>query len=148
MQTLPGKLITKANLKINELVDGYNTNVTNIASNLASITAILRGAVAEIVAAAGSVIGDATDLSASKFIHLVTGADATKGVQLPTGVAGDVHLVLNATNAVLKIYPQAAQKIDSGTAGAALSGTALYSYFMIYQDDTVGWTTTKFLVAD
>ena len=148
MDLLSGKAITALKRKLNDLITGYNTNVTNIATNASGIASILAGNVGENVAAAGSAIGDAGVLSASKFIHRVSGADATKGVILPAGTVGMVHVVINPVNAVLKIYPQAAEKIDSGTAGVALSGTALYAYIMIYESAAVGWNTTKFLVAD
>lgn len=149
MNILTGNVITKMKRKVNELIAGYNTNVTNIATNTTGIAAILAGKnFTENVAAAGSTITDATALSATKFVHRVTAADATKGVKLPAGTVGACHIVINPVNAVLKIYPQATEKIDSGTDGAALSGTAVYTYIMIYESAAVGWNTTKFLVAD
>lgn len=148
MENLFGKVSTHIRRKVNELVAGYNTHTTNIATNTSNIASIRAGNIAEVVAAAGNAIGNATVLSASKFIHVVTGADAAKGVKLPAGTVNMVHIVVNPVNAILLIYPQATEKIDSGTAGVALSGTALYAYIMVYVSAAVGWNTTKFLVAD
>ena len=148
MDLLSGKAITAIKRKMNDLITGYNTNVTNITTNTTGIASILAGNIGENVAAAGDAITNATALSASKFIHRVSGADAAKGVKLPAGTVGMVHVVINPVNAILKIYPQAAEKIDSDSAGAALSGTALYAYIMVYESAAVGWNTTKFLVAD
>jgi hypothetical protein len=80
----------------------------------------------EAVAAAGSAQGSAAALSATKFLHQVTGADGTKGVILPATVAADagkVHLILGTTAGVLKIYPATGGTINGGSANAALSFT-------------------------
>jgi hypothetical protein len=153
MNILPGKVVTAAKRKINEMIVGYNTNVTNIANNLSLITAIMSGnGIAEQMAAAGTDAVGAGALASNRFIHRISGAVAAAGaagVKLPsTPSIGTVHIIINPENAVLKIYPGAAEKIDSGTAGAAISGTALYTYIMIYESAAVGWNTTKFLVAD
>lgn len=72
------------------------------------------------LACAGSAQGDAAPIL-SKVVN-VTGADGTKGVILPTAVAGDVVLVYNsvATNG-LKIYPATGADINDGTANAAIT---------------------------
>jgi hypothetical protein len=140
MQILPGKATTHIRKKVNELVLGYNTNVTNIAS-------LAAGNIGETVTALGTDAATAKALSASKFLHKVLGADAAVGVILPAGVIGDTHIVVNTVDAVLKIYPATGEKISSGTASAAISGTALYTYIFVYEGGTVGWNATKLLVA-
>jgi len=73
--------------------------------------------------AAGSVIGDATAITASMAI--VAGADGTKGVAL-TGQVGDSVTIFNNSGSTLKVWPEAAAAIavvgtGLGTAAAAFS---------------------------
>lgn len=72
------------------------------------------------VASAGSAQGDAAALSLGA--NVVSGADGTKGVILPTPVAGDVVEVYSsvATNG-LKIYPHSGGDINDGTGNAAVT---------------------------
>src|SRR5262249_13089551 len=74
------------------------------------------------VAAAGSAIGNAIALPSG--VANVSGADGTKGVQLPAGVAAGsskVCVVLNATDGVLKVYPPTGGTINSLTANSSYS---------------------------
>jgi hypothetical protein len=75
------------------------------------------------IAAAGSVIGDATAVTAS--MCLVTGADGTKGVAL-SGDVGDEVWIFNNSGSTLKVWPEAAAAIavpgtGVGTVAAAFS---------------------------
>jgi len=73
-----------------------------------------------VPAAAGSAQGDATALTAQR--NAVTGADGTKGVKLPTAVAGDTVLVINTSStAILKVYPATGAAINGLSANAAFS---------------------------
>ncbi|MEI8017503.1 MAG: DUF2190 family protein [Schlesneria sp.] len=79
-----------------------------------------------LVTPTGSTIADAAALNDG--FNLVTGADGTKGVLLPTASPGRVVKVKNATAAVLKVWPNAAgQAINALSAGAALSMASLAS---------------------
>lgn len=71
------------------------------------------------VAAAGSVQGDAAQVY--EGFTVVTGADATKGVILPTAVAGMKVEIKNGAAAVLKVYGATGAAINAGAANAALS---------------------------
>lgn len=73
-------------------------------------------------AAAGSTQADATALGSAAIGHTVSAADGTKGVKLPTAVAGDLKLVYNehATNG-LKVYPNTDDTINGGAADAAVT---------------------------
>ena len=78
----------------------------------------------EVVAGAGTVIGDAADLSGTKFIHQITGANGTVGWQLPTVTAANenqVHVLLNTTAGVAKLWPESGGTINGGSASAAFS---------------------------
>lgn len=84
----------------------------NATTNLLAVTA---------VTAAGSVIGDAAQLS--QGINVVTGADGTKGVILPTAVPGMQVIVKGVTAGVLKVWPKTGGTINALSASAALSMT-------------------------
>lgn len=74
-------------------------------------------------AAAGSAITDATDLTSK--LSVVSAADNTKGVQVPVASQGEIILVKNSANAVLKVYPSSAtDTFNAGSAGAAVSVAA------------------------
>jgi hypothetical protein len=147
METLLGKVSTHIRRKVNELIAGYNTNVTSIATNTSNLALLVAGNVGEHVTALGTNAATAAALSATKFIHRVLAADATVGVILPVGTVGAVHVVINVVNNTLKIYPATGEKIDGGTASAAITGTALYTYIFTYKDASEGWDSAKFLVA-
>jgi hypothetical protein len=71
-------------------------------------------------AAAGSNQGNATAIT--KQLNAVTAADATKGVILPTAVAGQPVLIVNTVAAsVLKVYPASGGTINGLSQDAAFS---------------------------
>lgn len=73
------------------------------------------------VTAAGSVQGDAAALTAGAM-NVVAGGDDTKGAILPTAAVGTpAVLVLNSGSAGLKIYPASSDKINNGSANAAIT---------------------------
>lgn len=76
------------------------------------------------IAASGSNI--ATAETVAHHVEVVTAADGTKGVKLPTGVTtGEVYVVGNHTAAILKLY--ATSETLNGIAGAtglSVSGSA------------------------
>lgn len=98
------------------------------------------------VTATGSSASDFAAAPISGIIHGL-GADATKGIGLPTpqGV-GDWCIVKNSTaaNAVLKVYPPAGQKINDGSADAALSMAAKTSAVFV-SIDGLGWWSLPLL---
>lgn len=80
-----------------------------------------KGPAPVAVAATGSTTSDAAALTLG-CLNVVSAADGTKGVKLPTGVAGDVVRVYSsvATNG-LKIYPPTGGDINDGSADAAIT---------------------------
>lgn len=86
----------------------------------------LGGNTNSALAAAGSVIGDATTITASNCI--VTGADGTKGVKLSANV-GDSVWIFNNSGSTLKVYPGSASEAIAvpgtglGTGGASYAHT-------------------------
>lgn len=71
------------------------------------------------VAATGSAQGDAAVIT--NTVTAVTAGDDTKGVVLPTAVPGDLRVILNSGSAGLKIYPATSDKINNGSANAAIT---------------------------
>lgn len=92
--------------------DDYGVVMLNAFTNLMAVSS---------VTAAGSVIGDAAQLC--QGINVVTGADGTKGVILPTAVPGMTVIVKGVTAGVLKVWPKTGGTINALSASAALSMT-------------------------
>jgi predicted RecA/RadA family phage recombinase len=92
--------------------DNFGAVDLNAQTNLMAVTS---------VTAAGSVIGDAAQLS--QGINIVTGANGTVGVILPVAVPGMQVIVKGVTAGVLKVWPKTGAAINALSASAALSMT-------------------------
>lgn len=88
------------------------------------------------IAAAGNSQGTATAIV--KKVTSVTAADGTKGVVLPAAAAGLVYELGNAANAVLKLYPNTSDTINSGSANAAID-VAAYKWARCIAYDATNW---------
>lgn len=91
------------------------------------------------VAAAGSTQADAA-LIAEGFT-LVSGADATKGVLLPTARAGAVLVIKNGAAAILKLWPATSDAINALGANNSMSIAANTSVILVAYDATTWYTT-------
>lgn len=89
---------------------------------------------AATVAAAGSAQGDAAAIADG--LTLVSAADGTKGVKLPTAAAGGLVVVKNNAAAILKVYPFSGDAIDALGTNAALSVPAYGSVRLVAYDAT------------
>jgi hypothetical protein len=98
-----------------------------------TITGAIRLPVAA-VAAAGSTQGDAAALA--EGINVVSAADGSKGVILPTAVAGMVIIVKNTAAGALKIYPATGGAINAVAANGAYSITNLTSSLLVASSTT------------
>ena len=98
------------------------------------------------VAAAGNDNTNAAAITAYGVVH-ATGADGTKGVKLPAAAAGKVVIIKNAdaANAILKVYPGASDKINSGTATTGALSMAAKTAAMFIAIDDVDWLTVPLL---
>lgn len=95
------------------------------------------------VAAAGSVLADAAQLTAS--VCKVTAADGTKGVKLPAvPAAGTLMIIRNASASALKVWPDAAATINAIAANGAISMAANTSA-LFWADSTTQWYTLPLL---
>ena len=82
------------------------------------------------MAAAGNSQGTAAALAGG--FNLVTGADSTKGVILPTAVAGKIVMVKNNTaGQTLPIYPATGAAINAVAANSAYTIAALTSTILV-----------------
>lgn len=86
------------------------------------------------VAALGSTAADAAPIF--EGFNLVSAADATKGVILPTSTAGNEGAIVivknvDAANAILKIWPGGTDNVNALTAQAAFSIAAKTSAMLV-----------------
>lgn len=98
---------------------------------------------AALLAATGSVQGDAAPIvTASHALIHATGADGTKGIQLPTAVAGKVFFIKNqdSANAILKVWPFSGDAINAIAADSAISMAAKTAAVFIAIDATTWFT--------
>lgn len=103
------------------------------------------GIPAAAVAAAGANQGNAAALSLG--LNKVTAADNTKGVKLPTAEAGKAVFVVNTVaDKTLPVYPNTDDKINGGTANAAVTMAAGTSALFACFDGT-DWYTFAFTAA-
>lgn len=91
------------------------------------------------VAATGSTQADAA-LIAEGFT-LVSAADATKGVLLPTARAGAICIIKNNVAAILKVWPSTSDAINAGGANAVFSVPASTSVILVAYDATTWYST-------
>lgn len=86
------------------------------------------------VAAAGSTQANAAALA--EGLNVVSAADGTKGVRLPTAVAGAVVIVKGTAAAVLKIYPATGAAVNAIAADGAYSIASLTSTMLVASSAT------------
>jgi hypothetical protein len=86
------------------------------------------------VTAVGSIQTDAAALS--EGLNVVADANGTKGVRLPTAVAGMVVIVKNTAAGALKIYPATGGAINAVAADGAYSITNLTSTLLVASSAT------------
>lgn len=122
--------------------NGFEGDITgNITGN---VTGNLTGIVyqpAATVAATGTNQGTAAAVTAG--FTRVTGADGTKGVKLPAAAAGTTVMIVNAVAQPLKVYPNTSDKINGGSANAAVIMENSTTMIVVALDDT-DWYTLVF----
>jgi len=95
------------------------------------------------VAADGSANTDAA--AVTEGFTLVTAADGTKGVILPSAVAGMQCILKNAESSNLKVYPGASDKINGGTATTGSLTLAADTSCLLVAYDTTDWYSVPLL---
>ena len=109
------------------------TATTMTGNSAGTSTGAIRLPVAA-VAAAGSTQGNAAALA--EGINVVSAADGTKGVILPTAVAGMVIIVKNTAAGALNIYPATGGAINAVAANGAYSITNITSSLLVASSTT------------
>lgn len=92
------------------------------------------------VAAAGTTAANGGALPKTGFV-LVSAADATKGVTLPSAVAGYQLVIKNSAAAVLKVWPATGDAVNAGAVDAVFSCPASTSFVITAYDATTWYTT-------
>jgi uncharacterized membrane protein len=107
--------------------------VTGALTASGGVTGSVRLPVAA-VAAAGSTQANAAALA--EGLNVVSAADGTKGVRLPTAVAGAVVIVKNTAAGALLIYPATGGAINAVAANGSYSITNLTSTMLVASSTT------------
>ena len=116
--------------------------LTATTATLTTLTATTLKLAVTAVAAAGSAQGEGGDLVAG--LNVVSAADNTKCVDLPSAVAGTVVAVVSATVAkTLPIFPAASQSIDNAATNAAvtLGAATAYTSAILVADNASHWVS-------
>lgn len=95
------------------------------------------------VAAAGSDNTDAAVIDVG--FTLVTGANDTKGVKLPTAAAGKICIIKVGDGADLKVYPNTGDAINKGTVTTGSITVVDDVCFMLIAHDATDWYTLPLL---
>lgn len=109
--------------------------------NLNAVYPALVGVAA--VTATGSAQGDAAQLYHG--LNVVTGADGTKGVILPTAVAGMIVYLKGVTAGVLKVYPKTGGTINALSANGAISLASGATPAIFIASSSTQWYTLPLL---
>jgi hypothetical protein len=126
--------ISQDNVQINSGTASLQTlTVTGAATLSGGVTGPVRLPVTAVTAV-GANQGNAAALS--EGFNVVTGADATKGVRLPTAVAGMIVIVKSVTAAVLKVYPATGGAINAVAANGSLDIAASTSTMLVASSAT------------
>lgn len=126
--------IAQDNVTINSGTATLQTlTVTGALTASGGVTGPVRLPVAA-VAAAGTNQGTAAALA--EGLNVVSAADGTKGVRLPTAVAGMVVVVKNTVAAALPIYPATGAAVNAVAANGAYSIGNLTSTMLVASSAT------------
>jgi hypothetical protein len=96
------------------------------------------------LSATGSVIADAANNAISKTFTLVSAADSTKCIGLPTAAAGAVYIVKNNANAALPVFPKVNSAINALSANSSIA-MAAYTCAAFIGSSATQWYTMPLL---
>jgi hypothetical protein len=129
------------NLNTDKYESGSNPTFGNL-----TLTGDLKPSIAATVSAAGTNQSGATELA--DVYNIVTTVGSGAGVKLPTAGASLTYTVVNTTATNLLVYPNVSDKINGGTANAAVTVAAGSSATFIAKDATDWYSLTPLLVFD
>lgn len=129
------------NLNTEKYEEGANPTFGNL-----TLTGDLKPSISAAVSAAGTNQSGATELS--DVYNIITTVGSGAGVKLPTAQAQLTYTVVNTTATNLLVYPNVSDKINGGTANAAVTVAAGSSVTFIAKDATDWYSLTPLLVFD
>ena len=129
------------NLNTDKYEEGSNPSFGDL-----TLTGDFKPSISATVSAAGTNQSGATELS--DVYNIVTAVSAGQGVKLPTAEAQLTYTVVNTTATNLLVYPNVSDKINGGTANAAVTVAAGSSATFIAKDSTDWYSLTPLLVFD
>ena len=103
----------------------------------------------QTVAAAGNAIGNATAITSTEPLVVVTGANGTAGVRLPAVAnldAGTTFLIQNFGNNTLEVYPTADDRVYPAADDAGIT-VAAYGFLQVTVADATGWFGNEGVIA-
>lgn len=97
------------------------------------------------VTAAGSTYADATVMYPG--FNIISGADGTKGVKLPTVSTGSVAIIKNESASALKVYAFASNQINTLTLTTGVYTMAAYSSVIMIGADSTTWYSIPYVAS-
>ena len=122
--------------------EGTFDTLTATTGDVTTLTATTLKLAVSAVAAAGSAQGEGGNLAAG--LNVVSAADNTTCVDLPSAVAGTVVVVVSATVAkTLPIFPASGESIDNAGANNAvtLGAATAYTSAVLVADNATHWVS-------
>lgn len=89
---------------------------------MSPVSAASLGGIYQTLAASGTTATNSAPIMVSMTV--VTGADGTKGVVLPDGVAGDLCQIFNNSASTLKVWPVGTDAISVAGSGLGTGGSS------------------------
>lgn len=129
------------NLNTDKYESGDSPEFTDI-----TLSGDLKPSIAAAVSAAGTDQSTATALST--VYSIVTSVSSAQGVKLPAAAASLTYTVVNTTATNLLVYPNTSDKINGGTANAAVTVAAGSTATFVAKDGTDWFSLTPLLVYD
>jgi hypothetical protein len=129
------------NLNTDKYEEGDNPSFGNL-----TLTGDFKPSISASVSAAGTNQSGATELS--DVYSVVTSVSSGQGVKLPTASAQLTYTVVNTTATNLLVYPNVSDKINGGSADAAVTVAAGSSVTFIAKDSTDWYSLTPVVVYD
>lgn len=143
--TAAGTLVdTSTAQTITEKTFTTNTTLTSPTITTPTISGLI-GTYAALTAV-GSSISDAVAINSSVVTTLITGGNNAVGAQLPVAAAGKLLFLKNAdaSNGILKIYPQVNSTINALSANTSLDMAAKTSA-VFFGTNATNWVTIPLL---
>ena len=122
---------------------GSKFSVSRMRKELAASTMTSVSATEFVLPDVGTLAASGSSVSSSaaivNHVTMVTAADGTKGVQLPTATIGEVYVVSNAVvNQTLKLYPSTGSAFNALTANTPLLLTGSQAAICVYASSSAG----------